>query len=966
MLRRVVLEVREADLRVRLSSKRQKLVAIISLVSVIVMGASGAAGFVATHNAHASASAGYKFQDSYWYKLGRDEDAYSDDNISNGPAAAAAAAEADAAYPADHVAPAQMQAAANAFQNINRANAGTGGPWQLVGPTTTNQSPDWTYTGSPAQVSGRITALGIGSSCSVSSCRVYVGAAGGGVWRTDNALASTPTWTPVSNGLSTNAIGSLWVDPSDSSHVLVGTGEQNGSGDSEAGLGLFETHDAGNTWTLIPGSFAVAGGRAIGAIAVDPANANHIFIGTAVARHGSSSVNGGRFTPPNAPQVGLYESTDGGASFTLAFSRPSDAVNPGTATGSDFFRGGVSKILFDPTTTGRIYFSMFDYGLYRSDLHGGYEQVFASAGGGKVADSSTSRTEFALAPHDGGQLRIYLGDLGAANADFYSLNDANTSTTWTKLSSSTNGTPGFGSYNFCEGQCSYDMFVESPAGHPDTVWIGGSMNYNELLGRSNGRAVLRSTDDGVDFTDMTNDVQFNGMHPDQHALVFDPANPDVAFVGSDGGLVRVSGPYVDVHSDPNIGCTAPFRPPLGPASTIDCHSWLSGVPTEVAFLNAGLATLQFQSVAVDASNVNNVIGGTQDNGTMYRSGTSTTWNEQIGGDGGQSGINVAHPNISFHSFYSPAHDVNFNNGDPASWDWIADPLGNNEAASFYVPIIYDPNPATANTMFEGEQHIFRTTDNGGSQAFLDANCNEFAMNSSPNIRCGDWVPLGGQYADPNDRFPVTVLNDAGDLSGTYYGLDKGGNAPSSNYVVAISRAPSNTGTLWAATRLGRVFISTNADAADPQSVTYTRIDNASTPTRFVSGIAVDPNDPNHAFISFSGYDAYATAAGTATGHVFEVRYNPNTGKATWKDISKGLGDLPVTGIAFDSHANDIFIATDFGVLHSIGGGSPHWLPVGTGLPVVAVYGITLAHTSNGSVLYAATHGRSVWSIQLNF
>jgi hypothetical protein len=490
------------------------------------------------------------------------------------------------------------------------------------------------------------------------------------------------------------------------------------------------------------------------------------------------------------------------------------------------------------------------------------------------------------------------------------------------------------------------------------------MNYGELLGRSNGRAVLRSTDDGVNFTDMTNDVQFNGMHPDQHALVFDPADPDTAFVGSDGGLVRVSGPYVNVVGNPNIGCTAPFRPHLGALSTIDCIHWLSGVPTSVAFLNAGLATLQFQSVSVAASNVNIVMGGTQDNGTIIRPGSGTTWDEQIGGDGGQSGINVGNANIVFHSFFGAAHDVNFNGGDPLSWDWIADPLGNNEGASFYVPMVDDPNPAAANTMFEGEQHIFRTTDNGGSQAYLDQHCNEFFGDQA--ARCGDWVPMGGQYADPNDRFPVTVLNDAGDLSGTFYGLDKGGDAPSGNYVVAISRAPSNTGTLWAATRRGRVFISTNADAADAQSVSYTRIDNANTPTRFVSGIAVDPNDPNHAFISYSGYDAYATAAGTATGHVFEVRYNPISGKATWKDISKGLGDMPVTGIAFDTHANQVIIATDFGVLSSIGAGSPHWLPVGTGLPVVAVYGITLAHTSSGSVLYAATHGRSVWSLNLNY
>ena len=39
---------------------------------------------------------------------------------------------------------------------------------------------------------------------------------------------------------------------------------------------------------------------------------------------------------------------------------------------------------------------------------------------------------------------------------------------------------GFGSYFFCHFQCGYDMFVESPPGQPDTVWIGGAMNYDEL------------------------------------------------------------------------------------------------------------------------------------------------------------------------------------------------------------------------------------------------------------------------------------------------------------------------------------------------------------------------------------------------------------------------------------------------------------------------------------------------------
>src|SRR5207248_11437593 len=119
----------------------------------------------------------------------------------------------------------------------------------------------------------------------------------------------------------------------------------------------------GKTWTLVAGSVAVAVDRSIAAIAVDPSNPNHIYIGTAVARHGSSSVNGGRYTPPGAPLVGVYESTDGGGTFSLLFSKASDVVDPTSLTGNDFFRGGITKLAYAPN--GALYFSIFDYGLYR-------------------------------------------------------------------------------------------------------------------------------------------------------------------------------------------------------------------------------------------------------------------------------------------------------------------------------------------------------------------------------------------------------------------------------------------------------------------------------------------------------------------------------------------------------------------------------------------------------------------------
>ena len=291
----------------------------------------------------------------------------------------------------------------------------------------------------------------------------------------------------------------------------------------------------------------------------------------------------------------------------------------------------------------------------------------------------------------------------------------------------------------------------------------------------------------------------------------------------------------------------------------DCQNWLSKTPKTITSLNDGLSTLQFQSLSSSAKSPKDIQGGTQDNGTQATT-NGKKWSVTIFGDGGQSGINVANPKIRMHTFFSPNGDVNFNGNDELGWDFMAGPLlGSGEGASFYVPLIADPNPAAANTWFVGLQHVWRTQDNAGSQAQLDTQCNEFFGTGPFDTTCGDWEPLGGS---------------AGDLSGTVpWGADK--NPGPTGYVVATERAPSDTSTLWAGLRRGRVFVSKNADNPTASAVTYDRIDSASTPERFVSGIAVDPTNPNHAFISFSGYNAYANAAGTAPGHVFDVTVRPD-------------------------------------------------------------------------------------------
>jgi hypothetical protein len=315
------------------------------------------------------------------------------------------------------------------------------------------------------------------------------------------------------------------------------------------------------------------------------------------------------------------------------------------------------------------------------------------------------------------------------------------------------------------------------------------------------------------------------------------------------------------------------------------------------------------------------MGGTQDNGTHALNGSGSGF-VTIFGDGGQSGINLFNPNVRFHTFFNATPEVNFHGTDPLGWDVIHQPLNGVEPQSFYIPLAVDP--AVNGTVFAGLDYVWRSQDNGGSQASLDTHCNEFTGDFT--ITCGDWVRTG----------TVAAGHALGD--GTFRGADKA----TAGYVVATERAPSDNGTLGRHAARSCLRHEQRGCGVAVVCRVLPRIDSSAQPSRFVSGISVDPNNPNHAFISYSGYNAYATAAGTATGHVFEVTYDPTTHTAAWSgDLAGGdpsiggLCDQPITGIAADWQTGDLYVSTDFGV-DVRKAGNTTWQPTaGRGLRVLA-------------------------------
>ena len=862
---------------------------------------------------------------------GANEEYAAGKNENRTPEGTAEAQEAaNRAYPAtaDSLSFATTLNAQRAFAAI-KAGANAPGQWELIGPSSATYPGVLNVLGDGDQyvASGRTIAMAVGPKCTKAECRLYIGAAGGGVWRTTKALQGA-NWEFVSGSFATSSIGALEIDPNDASGstILAGTGEPNASGDSQAGMGVYRSTDGGSTWALLPGS-SIFQGRAISDIVIQPNGA--ILVGVARAIRGYSGHTGGATSnPPVAVPFGVYRSTNGGATFTQIWD------------GAGSIRG-VTHIELDPSAATTMYASAFQVGVYRS-LNNGATWTEIKAPLNPLFN--TDRPEFAVNRLPNGKTRMYVGigaSAGATPARVYRTDDAAGTATFVDVTSPQNE-------DYCTQQCWYDNYVVSPKGHPDVVYLGGSYDYNRIVccggnGSTNGRAVLLSTNAGQTWSDLTQDGdpnQAEAMHPDHHELVVNPNNPFEFWEGSDGGVIRAGDGFVDV----SYKCD---QRGLSVALKAYCKSLLWRVPKEIVHLNAGLNTLQFNSLSVSNQRPKNLAqGGTQDNGTFVYTGSKEVWKQEIYGDGGQSGFNVADDSLRFNTFFGQASDVNFRNGDPTKWVIATgDIVSSDEASHFYPPIIADPHAANAMTIFQGSQSVWRTQDWGGDRDYLEANCPEFTT-SAANPDCGDFVKIGPAGAT--------------DLTGPAYGADRLGSCATlgTGCVARIARTASDTGTMWVSTGTGRLFITRNANAP-AGSVTYTRLDTLATndPPRFISGITIDPSNPNRAWISYSGYSAVTPAT---PGHIFEVNVVGAT--ATWTNLDTGvppLGDLPVTDIARDDATGRLYAATDFGVITSTGGA---WTVAGSGLPQVEVAGLTIVPSER--ILYAATHGRSIWRLNL--
>jgi hypothetical protein len=857
-----------------------------------------------------------------------------------------------------------------------------GGAWTPLGPVyakgADNPSRDRTvYNAGTDNFSGRSIAAAIDPNCVGGNCRLWLANANGGVWMTRDALAAEPAWEFQSHTFEHNNVAELMLDPNDPSAntLWAGTGEPNACGSGcTAGVGLYKTTNGGKSWQGPIGQPAFAG-RAVGSIAVQPGNSNVVFAasGRGVLGVSNTCCGGVDALIPGAPHFGLYRSLDGGSNWQLVSqgaaalctaSTPDQVALNQTPCGPR----GARRVMFDPVDPNTVYVSFLSRGIWRSrDVGNTWEQIMPLLGGG-----TAERAEFDVVQL-GTDTRMYVGVGGGGLFARFRRNDAvrkssaaTALASWIDLTSNnvTTNPAGYSSFGYCDGQCSYDNDVYVPPGAgPDTVYLLGDYEYNEnnnFTGRSNGRGILLSTNAGVHFTDMTEDASDNVFpvqsHPDHHALVTNPGNWQQFFDLGDGGIIRSNGNFVNDSGD----CAA-VKSITNAARLAFCEMVLARIPERLEPINKGLRTLHFYQIEYNKANPDIIAGGTQDNGSWETVGGDTWLNTNIA-DGGHNAYDALGGNPAFRltAWQQGQLEVSFTPQNQTDITWVSDTMFvfyGNELVPFIGNAITDP--VQPGTLWHGREHVFRAGNHGLNPAFPRA-----AVLAACNVWTGDGDVDGDGVYDPvtdicDDFKPLGNPGVAGRLTLSGYGTSRAGGS-----ISVVERGKSDTSTLWAATSLGRVFISKNADAPDPASVTFTRLDSlaASAPPRYPTSIFVDPEDSNHAWITYSGFNAKTPLT---PGHVFEMRYVPATGAVTFTNLDghkiNGFGDIPATSVVV-SPKGTLYVANDFGVVQKQKN-SPVWHMTAAGLPNVTV--ADLVYVPERGVLYAGTHGQGVWRLKVN-
>ncbi len=760
----------------------------------------------------------------------------------------------------------------------------------------------------PSIMSGRVVDLAVNDT---DPTEFYVAYASGGLWYTNNNGTS---FTPVMDETQTQNLGDIAVHwPSGT--LWVGTGENNASRSSYAGIGVLKSTDKGKTWQ----NMGLTDSHHIGRIIVNPTNANEVTVGVA-----------GHLYSPNEER-GIYKTTDGGKTWQKTLFINSETGIIDVAMAPDNFEVQYAAAWQKDRKAWDFLGNGEGSGIYKStDAGTTWKKVSLPASGFPVGEG-VGRIGLAVfdvntvyAVHDNQNRREKSEekketDKGLTKEDFKKLSKAQF------LDLSDKDLNEFLKTNNFQEKYRADnvkQMVRSDAVKPadlalyledansllfDTPVIGAEV-YKSIDGGSTwikqnekyiddlfysygyyfaqinvdprnvdniylaGVPIIKSKDGGKTFSSINGD----NVHSDHHALWINPNKSGHLINGNDGG--------VNMSYD-------------------DGEHWIKNNSPTVG---------QFYAIAVDNQEPYYVYGGLQDNGVWmgpHNAEENTEWHQEgqypwksiLGGDGMQVQVDSRNPNIVYTGFqFGNYFRLDLEN-DKRKYIQPKHELGETPYRfNWQTPILLSPH--NQDILYMGGNKLHRSLNQGD-----------------------DWETISGD------------LTQGGKKGNVAYGT-----------LTTLSESPFKFGLLYTGSDDGLIQRTDNGGGS------WTVLSKSLPKNLWVSRVAASKHKKDRVYATLNGYrwDDFKAY----------VYVSEDKGE-TWQDISGAIPSAPVNVIVEDpENENLLFVGTDNGLYTSLDRGAS-WESMQNGMPYVAVH--DLAIQPKARHLLVGTHGRSIYKADIS-
>jgi hypothetical protein len=351
--------------------------------------------------------------------------------------------------------------------------------WTERGPYTDALGPsNGNFRGPSGSVtSGRIRAIWVDLSDATNKT-VWAASVSGGLWKTSDITAATPTWNLINDFFGNLAIGAISQDPVNKSIMYFGTGEKAFNADAVRGGGVWKSIDAGQTWSLLASTTSFYN---ISKIVCD--GTGNVYVGTL----GSGS--------------GLRRSSDGGLTWTN--------ITPTTTN------GGSRITEMSLSSTGRLHV-----------IVGYYNSTAATSGYFFTDNPGTVTTATWDSPVTPIPNNFYNCELAVAGNTLYALPSNASFQTPTIYKSNDGAVTWFAlpanPSNISSGQAWFCLAIGVDPANTDNV-IAGGLNFH------------RTTDGGTTWTKLSDWASALEMyiHADHHSVKW---NASQVLVATDGGI----------------------------------------------------------------------------------------------------------------------------------------------------------------------------------------------------------------------------------------------------------------------------------------------------------------------------------------------------------------------------------------------------------------------------------------------